>query len=78
MRLAQSPVRQPGNQMKQGSLRDALDAGDSPEHKALLRAIAKANSDRERAILNVCRLSRKGAGCSTSTHSDGGAELIPL
>jgi hypothetical protein len=44
--------------MKAGSLRDALSsgAGSSPEHKALLRAIAKADGDRERAVKNVCRL----------------------
>ena len=34
----------------------AAGAGDSPEHRALVRAIAKAGGDRERAIRNVCRL----------------------
>jgi hypothetical protein len=40
------------------SLHDALGAGgrDSPEHRALVRAIAKARGDRARAVRNVCRL----------------------
>ena len=41
-----------------GSLHDALahGAASSPEHRALMRAITEAHSDRERAIRNVCRL----------------------
>jgi hypothetical protein len=34
----------------------AQGAADSQEHRALLRAIAKAADDRERVIRNVCRL----------------------
>ena|SRR5947207_2626130 len=39
-------------------LRDALSsgAGASPEHTALLRAIAKAGLNRDKAVKNVCRL----------------------
>jgi hypothetical protein len=53
--------------MKPGgsSFRDAMaiGAGDSPEHRKLLRAIQKADGDRERAVKNVCRLySVKGFG----------------
>ena len=44
--------------MKARSLREVLADGAtaSPEHRKLVRAIAKADGDRERAIRNVCRL----------------------
>jgi hypothetical protein len=40
------------------SLRQALDTNDSREHRDLLRAISKAEGDREAAVRNVCRLYR--------------------
>ncbi len=44
--------------MRSRALHDALSTGasDSVEHKALSRAISKADGDRDRAIRNVCRL----------------------
>ncbi len=44
--------------MKTGSLSSALraDPDGSREYRDLLRAIMKANGDRERAIRNICRL----------------------
>lgn len=44
--------------MKSRALHDALTTGASasPEHRALMRAVAKADGDRALAIRNVCRL----------------------